>query len=47
MVESQRSSGDTYQPITVANGNGCVLHIGHLSRVKAVCVLYWLRGLAS
>lgn len=45
-VESQRS-GDTYQSITVANGNRCVLYIGHLSCVKAACVFYWLRGFVS
>lgn len=40
-------SGDTYQSITVANGDRCVLHVGHLSCVEAVSVSYWLRVFSS
>lgn len=45
-VESQ-TSGHTYQSITVANGNGGVLQVGHLSCVEAASVLYGLGGLVS
>lgn len=45
--KNQPSSDDTYQSVTVADGDGRVLHVQHLSCVKAVRGLYWLRVFLS